>query len=111
MLIKWPFAAEHIDTLLLLYSLPAASQDATLLMGLVRSLQLPKWRIALAVLLVDMSIIGPFAAEQPELWSRFCEQLLQQPDLYFLHEVVGAFAAAGSSVDSAAAAAAEEERA
>lgn len=84
-------------------------QDATLLLQLVESLHLAKWRIALAVLLVDMSIIGPFVAEQPQLWRTFCGQLLEQPELYFLHEVVGALAAAGSSPDPAAAAAAEED--
>lgn len=71
-------------------------QDAALLLDLVRSLHISKWCTALALLLVDMSIIGPFAAEQPQLWNSFCQQLLQQPELYFLHDVVGALAAASA---------------
>jgi hypothetical protein len=65
------------------------------LLELVQSLSLQRWSIALAVLLVDTTVLAPFAAAHPQLWLGFCQQLQQQPELYFLHEVVGALAAAG----------------
>lgn len=74
-----------------------------MLLELVRQLGVLRWAVALAVLLVDMSVVGPFAVEQPKLWSDFCGQLLEQPELYFLHEVVAALAAAGSQVAAVAA--------
>eukprot|EP00775_Hariotina_reticulata_P009133 gene9133-9301_t len=70
-------------------------RDALLLLELVSQLGITRWSVALAVVLVDLKIIGPFAAAQPRLWRVFCEQLLSRPELYFLHEVVGALAAAG----------------
>jgi hypothetical protein len=82
-------------------AMPAAVlllQDAGTLLQLVQALALQRWCIALAVLLVDTTVLAPFAAAHPALWSSFCQQLQEQPDLYFLHEVVGALAAAGAQL-------------
>jgi hypothetical protein len=73
-------------------------QDAGTLLQLVQALALQRWCIALAVLLVDTTVLAPFAAAHHALWSSFCQQLQEQPDLYFLHEVVGALAAAGAQL-------------
>lgn len=75
-----------------------------LVLELVRELQVQRWTLALAVVLVDMSELGPFAAAQPELWQQFCGQLLEQPELYFLHQLVGALATPGSIEEAMAAA-------
>jgi uncharacterized protein YjeT (DUF2065 family) len=63
-------------------------QHAMLVLDLVKTLQVQRWTLALAVVLVDMSELGPFAAAQPELWQQFCGQLLEQPELYYLHQLV-----------------------
>jgi hypothetical protein len=73
-------------------------QDAGTLLQLVKALALERWCIALAVLLVDTTVLAPFAGAHPALWASFCQQLQEQPDLYFLHEVVGALAAAGQQL-------------
>lgn len=79
-------------------------QDAILVLDLVRELQIQRWTLALAVVLVDMSELGPFAGAQPELWQQFCGQLLEQPELYFLHQLVGALVTPGSIEEAMAAA-------
>lgn len=83
-------------------------QDAVLVLGLVKELQVQRWTLALAVVLVDMSVLGPFATAQPQLWQHFCEQLLDQPELYFLHQLVGALAQPGGLEEAMAAEAADE---
>uniref|UniRef100_A0A383V6J0 RIC1 C-terminal alpha solenoid region domain-containing protein n=1 Tax=Tetradesmus obliquus TaxID=3088 RepID=A0A383V6J0_TETOB len=80
---------------------PEVEQDAGVLLELVSALGLQRWAIALAVLLVDSTQLAPFAAAHPALWAEFCQQLRQQPELYFLHEVVGALAAAGQQLSAA----------
>jgi len=74
-----------------------------LILELVKELQVQRWTLAMAVVLVDMSVLGPFAAVQPELWQQFCGQLLEQPELYFLHQLVGALVTP-SSIEEAMAA-------
>jgi hypothetical protein len=81
--------------LLLICLTRSTVQDALMLLEVVSQLGISRWSVALAVLLVDLKVIGPFAAAHPQLWRVFCEQLLAQPELYFLHEVVGALTAAG----------------
>jgi hypothetical protein len=71
------------------------TQDALLLMELVQQLGAACWVVALSVLLVDMSVLGPLAAAQPQLWAAFCGQLMEQPRLYFLHQLVSALADGG----------------
>jgi hypothetical protein len=85
-------------------------QDAGTLLQLVTALALQRWCIALAVLLVDTTVLAPFAAADPGLWAGFCQQLQEQPDLYFLHEVVGALAAAGSQLAAEAEQAAQQQQ-
>jgi hypothetical protein len=92
----WCFASVGFASVLLLLL-----QDAGVLLEMVQALALQRWSIALAVLLVDTTVLAPFAAAHPQLWAGFCQQLQQQPDLYFLHEVVGALAAAGSQLATA----------
>lgn len=70
----------------------ALLQDAILALELVQQLELQRWAVALAVVLVDMSVLSPFAEAQPEMWREFCGHLLEQPNLYFLHQLVGALA-------------------
>jgi hypothetical protein len=79
-------------------------------LDLVKELQVQRWTLAMAVVLVDMSVLGPFAGAQPELWQQFCGQLLEQPELYFLHQLVGALVTPGSIEEAMAAAAAAEEQ-
>ena len=67
------------------------------MLELAKELQVQRWTLAMAVVLVDMSVLAPFAAAQPQLWQEFCEQLLEQPELYFLHQLVGALVVAPTS--------------
>lgn len=67
------------------------------MLELVRALGVMDWGIALAVLLLDTSLLLPFADAQPQLWAAFCEQLVAQPELYFLQDVVGALASGGGA--------------
>lgn len=66
------------------------------MLELVKELQVQRWTLAMAVVLVDMSVLVPFAVAQPALWQEFCGQLLEQPELYFLQGVVGALGSSGS---------------
>lgn len=70
--------------------------DAVLVLELAQALQVQRWSVALAVVLVDMAVLGPFAAAHPELWTEFCAALLEVPALYFLHALAEAAVAEAS---------------
>jgi hypothetical protein len=72
-------------------------QDATMLLELCQTLGVQRWVLTLAVLLVDMAHISPFAQQQPELWLTFCQELRANSDFYFLHGVVDALTLGGSA--------------
>ncbi|KAF8071370.1 R06F6.8 [Scenedesmus sp. PABB004] len=69
--------------------------DAAGLLDLCRALGARCWALALAVLLVDVSVLAPYAAEAPHEWAAFCGRLAAAPQLYFLHDVVAALTGPG----------------
>lgn len=68
-----------------------------MLLELCQTLGVQRWVLTLAVLLVDMAHISPFAQQQPELWLTFCQELRANSDFYFLHGVVDALTLGGSA--------------
>jgi hypothetical protein len=74
-------------------------QDATKLLALCQELEVERWALALAVLLVDMPTITPFAQTQPAMWGDFCQSLKSSPTFYFLHDIVDALAIGPGAVD------------
>ena len=74
-------------------------QDATKLLALCQELEVQRWALALAVLLVDMPTITPFAQDQPAMWGEFCQRLKSSPTFYFLHDIVDALAIGPGATD------------
>ncbi len=66
------------------------AQDAKAMLQFAQSLGVQRWVMALALLVVDMSVILRFKEAHPQVWLQFCARITSDPACYFLHDVVHA---------------------